>query len=80
MATPTGENVWVLPNHFKSKFGGNDAGSIAKREAQATRTAKIYQRLRDSGQDNVVVLGDLNDTPESAPLRPLLFGTDLKDV
>ncbi len=80
VATPTGESVWVLPNHFKSKFGGNDPDSIAKREAQATRTAEVYQRLRDSGQNNVVVLGDLNDTPESAPLQPLLDGTDLRDV
>ncbi len=80
VATPTGESVWVLPNHFKSKFGGNDPDSIAKREAQATRTAEIYQRLLDSGQNNVVVLGDLNDTPESAPLQPLLDGTDLRDV
>jgi endonuclease/exonuclease/phosphatase family metal-dependent hydrolase len=80
VATPTGESVWVLPNHFKSKFGGNDPDSIAKREAQATRTAQVYQRLRDSGQNNVVVLGDLNDTPESAPLQPLLDGTDLRDV
>jgi endonuclease/exonuclease/phosphatase family metal-dependent hydrolase len=80
VATPTGERVWVLPNHFKSKFGGNDPTSVAKREAQATRTAEVYQRLRDSGQNNVVVLGDLNDTPESAALQPLLDGTDLRDV
>src|SRR5215211_1999116 len=80
VATPTGERVWVLPNHFKSKFGGNDPKSVAKREAQATRTAEIYQRLRDSGQNNVVVLGDLNDTPESSALQPLLDGTDLRDV
>jgi endonuclease/exonuclease/phosphatase family metal-dependent hydrolase len=80
VATPTGESVWVLPNHFKSKFGGNNPDSIAKREAQATRTAEIYQRLLDSGRNNVVVLGDLNDTPESAPLQPLLDGTDLRDV
>lgn len=80
VTTPTGERVWVLPNHFKSKFGGNDPTSVAKREAQATRTAEIYQRLRDSGQDNVVVLGDLNDTPQSAALQPLLKDTDLKDV
>ncbi len=80
VATPTGESVWVLPNHFKSKFGGNDPDSIAKREAQATRTAEVYQRLRDIGQNNVVVLGDLNDTPESAPLQPLLDDTDLRDV
>jgi hypothetical protein len=80
VTTPTGELIWMLPNHFKSKFGGNDATSIAKREAQATRTAEIYQRLRDNGQDNVVVLGDLNDTPDSDPLQPLLAGTDLQDV
>jgi endonuclease/exonuclease/phosphatase family metal-dependent hydrolase len=80
VTTPTGELIWLLPNHFKSKFGGNDAASIAKREAQAARTAEIYQRLRDSGQDNVVVLGDLNDTPDSEPLQPLLAGTDLQDI
>ncbi len=80
VTTPTGERVWVLPNHFKSKFGGNDPTSVAKRQAQATRTAEIYQRLRESGQDNVVVLGDLNDTPESSALQPLLGSTDLRDV
>jgi hypothetical protein len=80
VTTPTGELIWLLPNHFKSKFGGNDASSIAKRRAQATRTAEIYQRLRDEGQDNIAVLGDLNDTPNSDPLQPLLAGTDLQDV
>lgn len=80
VTTPTGELIWLLPNHFKSKFGGNNAASIAKREAQATRTAEIYQRLRASGEDNVIVLGDLNDTPDSDPLQPLLAGTDLQDA
>jgi len=78
--TPAGELIWILPNHFKSKFGGNNPASIAKREAQATRTAEIYQQLRDTGNDNVVVLGDLNDTPDSDPLQPLLATTDLQDV
>ena len=80
VTTPTRERIWVLPNHFKSKFGGNAPASVAKRKAQATRTAEIYQHLRESGQDNVVVLGDLNDTPESSALQPLLGGTDLRDV
>ena len=79
VATPAGETIWVIPNHFKSKFGGRSA-SIAKREGQATRTAEIYNRLRSSGEDNVVVLGDLNDTPDSAQLQPLLAQTDLQDV
>jgi exonuclease III len=72
--------IWVIPNHFKSKFGGNDAPSIAKRKAQATRVAEIYRRLRDEDHDSIVILGDFNDTPDSAPLQPLLAGTDLRDV
>ena len=80
VTTPDGETIWILPNHFKSKFGGNNAASIAKREAQATRTKEIYESLRNSGEDNVVVLGDLNDTPDSDPLQPLLAQTDLQDV
>lgn len=80
VTTPDGEVIWVLPNHFKSKFGGNNAATIAKRRAQAERTAEIYEDLRANGQDLVVVLGDLNDTPDSAPLQPLLAATDLRDV
>lgn len=80
VTTPGGETIWVLPNHFKSKFGGNNAASRAKRLAQATRTAEIYRELRQNGHDNVVVLGDLNDTPASAELAPLVTQTDLEDV
>lgn len=78
--TATGETVWVLPNHFKSKFGGDTPASRAKREAQATRTAEIYNGLRASGEDLVVVLGDFNDIPASPPLQPLLANTDLQDA
>ncbi len=66
--TPSGARIAVLPNHFKSKFGGNDARGRAKRAAQAGAVAAIYRRLRDAGVDNVVVLGDLNDTPDSDEL------------
>lgn len=78
--TATGETVWVLPNHFKSKFGGDTASSKTRRKAQAQRTAEIYGDLRANGDDLVVVLGDFNDTPDSAPLQPLLADTDLQDV
>ena len=78
--TPAGETIWILPNHFKSKFGGNNAASIAKRRAQAERTAEIYEALINSGNTAVAVLGDFNDTPDSDPLQPLLANTDLQDV
>ncbi|MGH7848828.1 MAG: endonuclease/exonuclease/phosphatase family protein, partial [Thermodesulfobacteriota bacterium] len=78
--TPSGEIIWILPNHFKSKFGGDNQESRAKREAQGKRTAEIYERLISEGHDKVVVLGDFNDTPDSNPLSRLLTGTDLRDV
>ena len=78
--TPEGEEIWILPNHFKSKFGGNNQASKDKRTAQARRTAEIYNDLRAAGYEKIVVLGDLNDTPDSLELKPLLKDTDLKDV
>jgi endonuclease/exonuclease/phosphatase family metal-dependent hydrolase len=80
VTTPAGEQVWILPNHFKSKFGGNNSASQHKRKMQATRTAEIYQQLINEGHKNIIVLGDLNDTPESEVLQPLLAETDLRDV
>jgi endonuclease/exonuclease/phosphatase family metal-dependent hydrolase len=78
--TPQGELIWILPNHFKSKFGGNDPNSQAKRTEQAKRVATIYKDLIAAGEKNVVILGDLNDTPNSETLKPLLTGTNLKDI
>lgn len=80
LTTPQGELLWIIPNHFKSKFGGNDFASQSKRTLQAKRTAEIYRALVNDGNRNVIVLGDLNDTPDSDPLQPLLADTDLKDV
>src|SRR4029077_15762638 len=69
--------IVVLVNHLKSKgFGGTQANN-AKRLRQARRVAKIYDNLRASGAEYVVVLGDFNDTLTSAPLAPLR-ATDLK--
>jgi endonuclease/exonuclease/phosphatase family metal-dependent hydrolase len=75
---PSGAHIHVLVNHFKSKGFGPPAQSSAKRLRQATRVAEIYRELRKASA-RVVVLGDLNDTPDSEPLKPL-FKTDLKDI
>lgn len=77
--TPLGR-IWFLPNHFKSKFGGNNAASRQRRTAQSKRTAEIYGDLRAAGEELVVVLGDFNDTTDSDELKPLLDETDLTDV
>ncbi len=76
---PDGTVIWVLVNHFKSKGYGDAGANNRRRKAQATAVAGFYARLRGEGFDNVVVLGDLNDTPGSDPLSPLM-ATDLRDV
>lgn len=61
----------VMVNHFKSKAsGGREADLLRKRQAQRVR--EIYEQRRAEGFDLVAILGDLNDTPTSDALSPLL--------
>jgi len=80
ITTPSGETIVVLVNHLKSKGFGGQASSNAKRKRQAKRTAEIYARLVAEGHTSIAVVGDFNDTPDSAALAPLLAQTDLQDV
>ncbi len=80
VATPSGVTLTVLVNHLKSKGYGSAAASAARRKLQAARVAAIYQALIADGQHHVAVVGDLNDTPDSDALSPLLAHTDLKDI
>jgi endonuclease/exonuclease/phosphatase family metal-dependent hydrolase len=77
---PSGKTVFVLVNHLKSKGFGSAASSNQRRKLQAERVRDIYKELLDEGHDLVAVVGDLNDTPDSDPLKPLIQGTDLQDV
>lgn len=76
----SGTTLLVLVNHFKSKGYGSYEDSNARRRRQAERVAEIYNERRSDGVDNMVVLGDFNDPPESEPLAPLLADTDMKDI
>ena len=81
VTTPSGETILLLINHLKSKGFGSQADSNGKRKRQAKQIRKIYDARRAEGLKNIIVLGDFNDTPESAPLAPLLKeGSDLKDA
>jgi len=73
--------VLVLVNHLKSKGYGSQADSNARRKRQAKRVKEIYEQRRAQGIDLIAVVGDLNDTPDSDPLSPLLAaGSDLQDI
>ena len=81
VTTPSGQTVLVMINHLKSKGFGSQETSNKKRKRQARRIRKLYDARRAEGFDNIVVLGDFNDTPDSDPLAPLMQeGSDLKDI
>lgn len=80
VTAPSGARLLVMVNHFKSKGFGKKEESDARRLAQAQRVAEIVEERLAMGIENIAVMGDLNDTPDSDPLRPLLEGTSLKDV
>ncbi|MEO5922441.1 MAG: endonuclease/exonuclease/phosphatase family protein [Bryobacteraceae bacterium] len=75
----SGKSLWVICNHFKSKLGP-PASSDARRKKQAERVAAILGERFDLTRDLVVVAGDLNDTPASAPLSPLLTLPNLHNL
>jgi endonuclease/exonuclease/phosphatase family metal-dependent hydrolase len=78
---PSGGRLLLLVNHLKSKGFGTQEDSNAKRLRQATRVREIYEERRKAGLTHIVVLGDFNDTPDSAPLAPLVGnGSNLRDI
>ncbi len=76
---PNGEDLTILCNHLKSKGYGPQATSNARRKRQAEQIVEILKKYKLS-QDNVMVAGDLNDTPESTPLASLMNKRYLYDV
>lgn len=78
---PSGARLWVLVNHMKSKGFGRQSDNDAKRFRQAKRVREIYEAHLTRGDDLIAIVGDFNDTPDSAPLKPLLAdGSTLRDV
>lgn len=75
------KRLLILVNHFKSKGYGPPAAANARRQAQARRVREIYDLRRAEGVEAIAVVGDLNDTPDSDPLKSLLGDeSDLHDI
>lgn len=61
----------VFVAHFKSHHGGPASDVIRRAEAEAAnRIIREFQQANP--RENVVMMGDFNDSPDKAPLAPLL--------
>ena len=67
---PGGHTIVILPNHFKSKRGGNSTAAQVRRKAQADRAHAIARAALEQ-TPLVLIAGDLNDTPESSAFASL---------
>lgn len=73
----------VIVNHWKAKTGTDPAGQqfVARRVAEAQLVAGIVNDLLAADPDTaIMVVGDLNDFPQSAPLRTLTDTTPLRSL
>lgn len=69
---PTGYTFTVFAVHLKSKLG-NQKESNAIREAEAQAIQSLIKGFQaQNPKANYVVMGDFNDEPTAAPLKPLL--------
>jgi len=75
---PGGQKILILPNHFKSKRGGNTPSMQARRKAQADR-AHVIAKDGSVQTQFVLIAGDLNDTPDQ-PLFASLWQDGFVDV
>lgn len=73
----------VIVNHWKSKTGTDPTGQqfVARRVAEAQLVAGIVNDLLAADPNAaIIVAGDLNDSPQSAPLRALTDATPLRTL
>lgn|SRR5574341_348043 len=68
-------------NHFKSMLGGREK-TMARRKIQSETVVKIVKNKfgNNPGNENFVVMGDLNDFLPSAGLKPLVSQPWLENV
>ncbi|MEH2362233.1 endonuclease [Nostoc sp.] len=64
------QKVFIIANHFISKLGGSPSDAQRVKQAEIVNEF-VAQLLQVDPQAKVIVLGDLNDLPDSLPLKTL---------
>lgn len=78
--TPSENIIWFIMVHLQSSINYEKESSDNMRYKQATRVAELYLKMKEEGQENIVVAGTLNAVSYCHSLSPILQNTDLKDI
>ncbi len=64
----TGDTVSFFVNHWPSKYGGSGISEPLREDAAAALSAALSELFAERPGENVIIMGDLNDTPDSRPV------------
>jgi predicted extracellular nuclease len=67
-----GETIYILVNHWPSKRGGEDATTASRNAAAAVCRAAINRIQLIDAAAKIIVMGDLNDNPDSYSVTHVL--------
>jgi hypothetical protein len=67
-----GEPIYLLVNHWPSKRGGEDQSSASRNAAAAVCKIEIDRIRKMDKAAKIIVMGDLNDNPDSYSVRKIL--------
>ena len=70
LRTSAGSEIAFLVNHHPSKFGGA-AASAGRRRLALMRLKQLADSLQADGTTRILVMGDMNDTPENPAFQLL---------
>jgi len=69
---PNKDTLHVFVNHWPSKFGGAMATRSMRNEVAKALRMKVDSIMQMNPNANVVIVGDLNTTPEDEPVKQIL--------
>jgi hypothetical protein len=67
-----GESIYILVNHWPSKKGGEDLTTASRNAAASVCRSEINRVLLVDPTAKIIVMGDLNDNPDSYSVRQVL--------
>lgn len=77
----SGDTVHILVNHWPSKFGGEGASARGRMVAAQLNKRIIDSLLQTNAETKILLLGDLNDDPNSEPVKEVLKArSDISDM
>lgn len=73
------DTVHFFINHWPSKFGGISVSKPLRKLAASTLKTKTDSLFRENQQNNIVIMGDFNDTPFDNSISVILGAKPLKE-